>query len=162
MADKKIINGIPLPDRLDTVDKQILEALHENGRVSYTELAQKIGMSRVAIQARINSMIDEGVIERFTIVINPAKIGVMVSAFFNVDIEPQFLDEVAEKLEMEPSVTSLYHMTGPSTLHMHGIFETTEEMERFLLEKLYKMPGIVKVESQLLLNRYKSRMGMKL
>lgn len=162
MPDKKRISGIPLPDQLDSIDRQIIEALHDNSRVSYTELAQKIGMSRVAIQARINSLIEEGVIERFTIVINPVKIGVMVSAFFNVDIEPQYLDEVAEKLELEPAITSLYHMTGPSTLHMHGIFESTEEMERFLLEKLYKMPGIVKVESQLLLKRYKSRMGMKL
>lgn len=45
---------------------------------------------------------------------------------------------------------------------MHGIFADMEEMEQFLLEKLYKMPGIVKVESQLLLKRYKSRMGMRL
>jgi DNA-binding Lrp family transcriptional regulator len=139
-----------------------LEALHENSRISYTELGKHIGLSRVAIQSRISALCDAGVIERFTVVINPAKVGMQVSAFFNVDIEPPHLHEVADKLAGEPAVSSLYHMTGPSTLHMHGIFTSNQDMEKFLLEKLYPMPGIVRVETQMLLKRYKSRMGMKL
>lgn len=154
-------NEIP-PMELDDIDRQILEALHENSRISYTDLGKRIGLSRVAVQARISALTEAGVIERFTVVINPSKVGIQVSAFFNVDIEPQYLDEVAEKLAKEPSVTSLYHMTGPSTLHMHGIFANMQEMEKFLLGTLYTMPGIVRVETQMLLKRYKSRMGMKL
>lgn len=150
------------PMELDDVDRQILEALHDNARMSYTELGKQIGLSRVAVQNRIQALQEAGVIERFTVVINPAKVGIQVSAFFNVDIEPAFLNEVAEKLAKESSVTSLYHMTGPSTLHMHGIFRNNQELEKFLLEKLYTMPGIVKVDCQMLLKRYKSRMGMKL
>ncbi|GIM45131.1 putative HTH-type transcriptional regulator YwrC [Collibacillus ludicampi] len=147
---------------LDEIDRSILEALHENSRISYTDLGKQIGLSRVAVQSRISALIEEGVIERFTVVINPVKVGMNVSAFFNVDIEPKYLHEVAEKLAMEPAVTSLYHMTGPSTLHMHGIFANMKDMENFLLEKLYTMPGIIRVETQMLLKRYKSRMGMKL
>ncbi|MCM3174811.1 MULTISPECIES: Lrp/AsnC family transcriptional regulator [Paenibacillus] len=164
MAEKRSSKGgeIPQMHNLDEIDRKILAALHHNSRMSYTDLGQQIGLSRVAVQARINALSEKGVIERFTVVINPGKVGLQVSAFFNVDVEPPFLDEVAEKLDEEPAVTSLYHMTGPSTLHMHGIFADMEEMEQFLLEKLYKMPGIVKVESQLLLKRYKSRMGMRL
>lgn len=154
-------NEIPTLD-LDDLDRQIIAALHENSRISYTDLGKRIGLSRVAVQSRISALIDAGVIERFTVVINPVKIGMQVSAFFNVDIEPPYLDEVAEKLAKEPAVTSLYHMTGPSTLHMHGIFLNNQDMEKFLLEKLYTMPGIVRVETQMLLKRYKSRMGMKL
>ncbi|ASS74144.1 AsnC family transcriptional regulator [Tumebacillus algifaecis] len=150
------------PFEMDELDRNILEALHENGRISYTDLGKMIGVSRVAVQARINAMMEAGVIERFTVVINPAKVGIQVSAFFNVDIEPQFLDHVAEELSKEPAVTSLYHMTGPSTLHMHGIFTSNQELQKFLLEKLYAMPGISRVDCQMLLKRYKSRMGMKL
>jgi Lrp/AsnC family leucine-responsive transcriptional regulator len=155
------LNEMP-PMELDDIDKQILKALHENSRISYTELAKQIGLSRVAVQSRIQTLIDSGVIERFTVVINPVKVGIQVSAFFNVDVEPQYLNQVAEKLSAEPAVTSLYHMTGPSTLHMHGVFMNMKEMENFLLDTLYSMPGIMRVESQMLLKRYKSRMGMKL
>jgi Lrp/AsnC family transcriptional regulator, leucine-responsive regulatory protein len=147
---------------IDHIDKQILEKLHENSRISYTDLGKEIGLSRVAVQARINNLIEKGIIEKFTTVINPTKIGMHVSAFFNVEVEPQYLEEVAEQLAEEHAVTSLYHMTGPSKLHMHGIFKNNQEMEKFLTKKLYPMRGVVSVDCQILIKRYKSRMGMKL
>lgn len=147
---------------IDEIDRKIISALHVNGRISYTDLAKDIGLSRVAVQARINTLMDTGVIERFTAVINPEKIGITVSAFFNVEVEPKFLHEVADQLAEEPVVTSLYHMTGPSKLHMHGLFTSNQEMEVFMREKLYTLPGIMSVDCQVLINRYKSRMGMRL
>lgn len=147
---------------LDETDKQILTILHEEGRISYTDLGKRVDLSRVAVQARINQLIEAGVIEKFTAVINPAKIGIHVSVFFNVEVEPQFLEEVALKLEEEPAATSLYHMTGPSKLHMHGIFANDQEMEEFLTKRLYPLRGVVSVDCQMLIKRYKSRMGMKL
>ncbi|AZN38246.1 Lrp/AsnC family transcriptional regulator [Paenibacillus albus] len=147
---------------LDATDRKIIAMLHDNSRISYTDLAKEIGLFRVAVQARINALTEEGVVERFTIVINPEKIGISVSAFFNVEVEPKFLDEVADQLAMEPPITSLYHMTGPTKLHMHGLFADNQEMQDFLLSKLYVLPGIMSVDTQVLINRYKSRMGMRL
>lgn len=147
---------------IDEIDRKIISALHYNGRISYTDLAKDIGLSRVAVQARINTLMDNGVIERFTAVINPERIGITVSAFFNVEVEPKYLIEAADKLAEEPVVTSLYHMTGPSKLHMHGLFVSNQEMETFMKEKLYPLPGIMSVDCQVLINRYKSRMGMRL
>lgn len=147
---------------LDETDRRIIQALHQNGRISYTDLGKEIGLSRVAVQSRINALMDEGVIERFTAVINPEKIGISVSAFFNVEVEPKYLQQVANTLADEPVVTSLYHMTGPSKLHMHALFADNKEMEQFMKEKLYVLPGITSVDSQVLITRYKSRMGMRL
>lgn len=158
-----MLSDYRIPDlKIDDVDKEILSILHENARISYTDLGKRVDLSRVAVQARINNLIEQGVIEKFTTVINPAKIGIHVSAFFNVDVEPKYLEQVAQQLEQEPAVTSLYHMTGPSKLHMHGIFADHQEMERFLIEKLYAVEGVVSVDCQMLIKRYKSRMGMKL
>ncbi|MGE6229020.1 Lrp/AsnC family transcriptional regulator [Paenibacillus chitinolyticus] len=147
---------------VDETDRKIIRALNANGRISYTDLAKDIGLSRVAVQGRIQALMETGVIERFTAVINPEKIGIGVSAFFNVEVEPQFLYQVADELAEEPSVTSLYHMTGPSKLHMHGLFTNHHEMELFLKEKLYPLPGITSVDCQVLITRFKSRMGMRL
>ncbi|MCY7572010.1 Lrp/AsnC family transcriptional regulator [Bacillus pumilus] len=156
-------NDYSIPNlTLDERDKQILSLLHEDGRMSYTDLGKQVGLSRVAVQARIQQLIEAGVIERFTTVINPAKIGIHVSVFFNVEVEPKFLEAVALQLEQETAVTSLYHMTGPSKLHMHGIFQNEPEMETFLTKKLYPLEGVVSVDCQMLIKRYKSRMGMKL
>lgn len=160
MNEGKKQSGNTVP--LDDIDRQIIAELNANGRISYTDLAKKIQLSRVAVQARLNALIESGVIERFTAVINPEKIGITISAFFNVEVEPKYLHEVASELAEEPFITSLYHMTGPSKLHMHGLFTSQEEMDQFMKEKLYVLPGITGVDTQLLINRYKSRMGMRL
>lgn len=148
--------------QLDEVDKKILTILHEDGRISFTDLGKKIGLSRVAVATRVGTMMDQGVIERFTCVIDPLKVGIQVSAFFNVEVEPLYLKQVAEELRKESAVTSLYHMSGPSKLHMHGIFSSNQEMENFLINKLYVLQGVMSVDCQMLIKRYKSRMGMKL
>ncbi|WP_274653614.1 Lrp/AsnC family transcriptional regulator [Paenibacillus humicola] len=147
---------------IDEIDRKIIGELLANARISYTDLAKEIGLSRVAVQARINTLIEQGVIERFTAVVNPAKMGITVSAFFNVEVEPKSLQQIADILAEEPAVTSLYHMTGPSKLHMHGLFADNQEMESFLKEKLYPLPGITSVDCQVLITRHKSRMGLRL
>lgn len=148
--------------KLNEMDKKILEILIEDARISYTDLAKEVGLSRVAVQARINTLLKDGVIERFTAVINPVKVGIHVSTVFNIYVEPKYLHEVAEKLALYPVVTNLYHMTGPSTLHMHAVFTSMTEMEHFLLETIYPITGITSVATEVLLKSYKSRMGMKL
>lgn len=148
--------------KLDKIDRHILSLLHENSRISYTDIGKEIGISRVAVQTRVNTLFENGIIEKFTTVINPTKVGKTVSAFFNVDVEPQYLESVANTLADDPAVTSLYHMTGPSKLHMHGIFIDNQEMESFLTNKLYAIKGVVSVDCQILIKRYKSRIGMKL
>ncbi|MDE5055105.1 Lrp/AsnC family transcriptional regulator [Niallia taxi] len=156
-------NGHELtPSKLDQIDHAIMSLLHDNGRISYTDIGKEVGISRVAVQMRINAMVENGIIEKFTAVINPVKIGKTVSAFFNIDVEPKHLEEVAELLANEAAISSLYHMTGPSKLHMHGIFADNHEMEQFLTNKLYAIQGVVSVDCQMLIKRYKSRMGMKL
>lgn len=156
-------NEYQIPNiKLDEIDRNILSLLHENSRFSYTDIGKEVGISRVAVQMRINTLIENGIIEKFTTVINPTKIGITVSAFFNIDVEPKYLEKVADLLALETPVTSLYHMTGPSKLHMHGIFSDNQEMEAFLTDKLYAIEGVVSVDCQILIKRYKSRMGMKL
>jgi Lrp/AsnC family leucine-responsive transcriptional regulator len=148
--------------QIDEIDRKIIAILHLNGRTSYTDLAKEVGLSRVAVQTRINTLMENGTIERFACIVNPEKLGITVSAFFNVEVEPKYLMQVADTLADEPEVTSLYHMTGPSKLHMHGLFKGNQEMELFLQNKLYTLPGIHSVDCQVLIKRYKSRMGMRL
>lgn len=147
---------------LDSIDTKIVALLNEDGRMSYTDLSKAVNLSRVAVQARVQHLMEQGVIERFSAVINPEKMGLQVSAFFNVEVAPKYLQQVADTLAEDPNVSSLYHMTGPSKLHMHGLFKNNQDMELFLEQRLYPLPGIMSVDSQILIKRYKSRIGMKL
>ena len=111
--------------KLDEIDQRIIEILIENGRMSYVDIGKELNISRVAVRDRVNNLMENGIIEKFTAVINAEKVGKSVSAFFEVDCEPAFLVEVAQKLADNPSVVSCYQMTGPSTLHMHCLLYTS-------------------------------------
>ncbi|MGM0837288.1 MAG: Lrp/AsnC family transcriptional regulator [Bacillota bacterium] len=147
---------------MDNIDKNILQLLIENGRLSYVEIGKHLGLSRVAVRERVNKLVEDGVIEQYTVVINSEKVGKNVSAFFEIDCEPSSLVKVAEALADNPSVASCYQMTGPSTLHMHVLVDNFNALERFINEELYALDGITRVESHILLRRFKSRKGLKL
>jgi Lrp/AsnC family transcriptional regulator, leucine-responsive regulatory protein len=147
---------------MDKKDQKILELLVGNGRMSYVDIGKELGLSRVAVRERVNQLIEEGIIEGFSAVINSEKVGKQVSAFFEVDCEPSSLVEVAQNLADNPSVASCYQMTGPSTLHMHVLVEDFKKLESFINEELYSLEGITRVESHILLRRFKNRKGMKL
>lgn len=148
--------------RFDELDEKLIEELLKDGRASYVDLAKRVGLSRVAVKDRIQHLIDNDVIEKFTAIINSEKFGKKVSAFFEVDVEPQQLENVAQNLADNPSVASVYQMTGPSTLHMHVLVEDFQKLETFINNELYSVSGIIRVESHVLLKRFKSRSGYKL
>lgn len=148
--------------KLDEIDKRILELLTQNGRMSYVDIGRELNLSRVSIRERVNQLIEQDVIEKFSVVINSEKVGKAVSAFFEVDCEPSSLVKVAETLANNPCVSSCYQMTGPSTLHMHVLVEDFSKLENFINEELYSLDGITRVESHILLRRFKSRTGLKL
>ncbi|KSU83263.1 MULTISPECIES: Lrp/AsnC family transcriptional regulator [Fictibacillus] len=148
--------------KLSETDRKILELLSQNGRMSYAEIGKELNISRVSIRDRVHQMMEAGIIEKFSVVINSELVGKTVSAFFEVDCEPAYLVTVAEKLVNNPSVASCYQMTGPSTLHMHVLVEDFPSLESFINNELYGIEGITRVESHILLRRFKSRSGLKL
>lgn len=148
--------------KIDETDRRILNCLTDDGRMSYVDIGKELNLSRVSVRERVNQMIESGVIEKFSVVINSEMAGRTVSAFFEVDCEPSYLVEVAEKLVNNPVVASCYQMTGPSTLHMHVLVEDFPRLEQFINEELYALEGITRVSSHILLRRFKSRTGLKL
>lgn len=130
--------------------------------MSYVEIGNKVNLSRVAVSNRIKAMEEQGIIEQYSIVINPHKIGRMISAFFDLEVRPRYLYSVANQLADEDSVTNIYQMTGVSNLHVHAIFSSNEEFDNFLKNTLYKLPGIEKIDSQFIISRIKVREGIRL
>lgn len=59
---------------LDALDQKIVRLLIENARISYSDIGQEVGISRVAVKARIQALEQRGIIEEYTTIINPQKI----------------------------------------------------------------------------------------
>lgn len=71
---------------LDEFDRKILAVLRRDGRITYTDLARDIGLSKTPCQQRVKRMIQEGVITGFTALLDPAKLGLDHIAFTEVKL----------------------------------------------------------------------------
>ncbi|MCM3203081.1 Lrp/AsnC family transcriptional regulator [Paenibacillus illinoisensis] len=147
---------------LDSIDSHILRRLAQNSRISYTELAKEVGLSGVAVKERIDRLVNQGIIEQFSIVISAEKLGKKISAYLELEVEPAYLNEIIEALKQNDKVAVLYEMTGPCILHIHILVESIEEMEQFMNESIYSLRGIVRAETQILMKRHKNQDGLNI
>ncbi|SFE06200.1 DNA-binding transcriptional regulator, Lrp family [Paenibacillus catalpae] len=147
---------------LDSIDNLILLRLSQNSRISYTDLAKEVGLSGVAVKERIDRLVNQGIIEQFSIVINAEKLGKKISAYLELEVEPAHLDEILELLKANERVVVLYEMTGPCLLHVHYLVEDMDEVDRFMHESIYSLKGILRVENQILLKRHKNQDGLNI
>lgn len=108
-------------DGLDGLDQKIVGLLIENARISYSDIGERIGISRVAVKARIQALEQKGIIEEYTTVINPQKISGAVSCYFEIETTPSCLAEVTEILNQHDTVTQIYRVTGKDKLHVHAV-----------------------------------------
>ncbi|WP_297322045.1 Lrp/AsnC ligand binding domain-containing protein [uncultured Bartonella sp.] len=71
---------------IDRIDNRIIDTLVENGRISITELSEKVGLSKTPCQMRLKRLVNEGYITGFRAVLNPAKMGMEHIAFAEVKL----------------------------------------------------------------------------
>lgn len=149
-------------DGLDGLDQKIVGLLIENARMSYSDIGEKIGISRVAVKARIQALEQKGVIEKYTTVIDPQKISGAVSCYFEIETTPSCLSQVTQTLNQNDTVTQIYRVTGKEKLHVHAVAASAEEMEVFLHRVIDPLPGVVSCSCNMILSRIKDIKGLRL
>ena len=149
-------------DGLDALDQKIVELLIENARMSYSDIGQQIGISSVAVKARIRSLEQRGIIEEYTTIINPQKIGGAVSCYFEIETLPETLSEVIERLSANQTITQIYRVTGKNKLHVHAVASSSEEMEQLIQTVIDPLPGVLSSSCNIILSRIKDVKGLRL
>ena len=147
---------------LDALDQQIVSLLIENARLSYSDIGEKVGLSRVAVKSRIQALEQRGVIEEYTTIINPQKISGAVSCYFELEFSPAGFGEAVARLEACPTVTQIYRVTGSHKLHVHAVAASAEEMERLIREVVDPLPGVLDISTNIILSRVKDIKGLRL
>ena len=149
-------------DGLDELDQKIVQLLIKNARMSYSDIGQKIGISRVAVKMRVQALEKKGIIEENTTIINPQKISGAISCYFEIETTPETLMEVAKILEKNNTITQIYRVTGKSKLHVHAIASCHEEMEKLIYETIDCLPGVLECSCNMIFSRIKDIKGLRL
>lgn len=147
---------------LDEQDRKILDLLTQNARYTYSQLGEKLGLSRVAVKNRMDALEQRGVIEGYTVIVNPQSVSSAVSCYCEIETKPETFDQTVRTLNECPAVTQIYRVTGPCRLHVHAVAADQEELERLMRDVLDRLPGITRISTQVILSRIKDVKGLRL
>ena len=134
-----------MSSNLDAVDQALLAALRDDGRRSITALASELHLSRSAIHARLDRLGEEGVLQGFAPVVDPAKVGGGIAAFVLLSAGPGSRLELAplrEQLQALPHVEYAALVTGEADVLLLVRAGSLEELRGFLLEQLGGVSGL--------------------
>ena len=125
------------PRDLDARDRQILRLVQRDATLAQAEIARQVGLSTAAVHERLKKLEASGVIRRWTAVVDPAAVGVQVTAFVEVFLEhPRFEPAFLERLRELDEVLECHHVTGEFSLLLKVRVRDMEALQHLLLEQL--------------------------
>jgi len=143
---------------LDAIDRRILATLQENGRLTATDLADRVGLTTSPCLRRLRLLEEQGVIRGYTALLDQDKVGLPVSVFVSIKLERQQVDELQrfeDAVRRCPEVLECYLMTGPRDYLLRVVVKDLADYERFVKETLTRIPGIANIESSFALGQVK-------
>lgn len=151
--------------RLDGTDIAILNQLQENARISNVDLARAVHLTPSPCFNRVRALEQSGVIQRHVTLLDSKRLGLRLNVFIQVSLEKQreeSLGRFQETIAQRPEVMECYLMTGDSDYLLRVLVRDIEELERFILDSLTRIPGISNIRSSIALKqvRYKTAVAL--
>lgn len=137
--------GVPSQD-LDSIDIKIMEALREDGRIAFAQIADQLNVSPGMIRMRYNRMVDMGYLKVVAIT-NPLRMGYEAMAMIGIRTDGKKMLEVAEKVAEFDEVVYLIVTSGRYDIMAEVFCRDHADLLRFLTEKLYNIEGVRETES---------------
>jgi DNA-binding Lrp family transcriptional regulator len=138
--------------RLDEVDRQVIDALRSDGRLSVNELAARTNVSRATAYQRLARLRDAGVIRRFTVEVDPRKVGLPIAALVLVSVAQHSWRAVGERLRRLPGVEWMALSTGSSDYVLLVRAPDIDHLRDVVLDGLQAIPEIQSTQTLLLLD----------
>jgi len=141
---------VPRPERVDAVDAQLLLALAEEPRATTVALAERLGLSRNTVQARLARLDACGALESFERRIDPATLGYPLTAYMTTRVTQRGLDEVSAALADIPEVLQVQGMTGQSDLLVHVVARDADDLYR-IAGQILAIPWVERTDTALVM-----------
>jgi len=141
--------------KLDETNRRILALLQEDGRMKRQDVAREVGLSTPAVSERMNKLLESGIIERYTAVVNPAAIDKGVTAYLTVAYEaPKSGAGLEKKVENTADILECHAITGVAS-HLLKVRVSGISALNDLITEIKGWKGVTSVESNIVLETYK-------
>ncbi|WP_442600294.1 Lrp/AsnC family transcriptional regulator [Neobacillus sp. D3-1R] len=115
---------------MDQTDLKILEELQANGRMTMTELGKKVALTAPAAAERVRKLEERGIIQQYSVVINPEKVNKPISAFILFDTER--CEQFVEFCKNHPEVVECNRLAGQYSYLVKIVTSSVSQLELFI------------------------------
>ena len=136
---------------IDDLDKKILNVLLDNSRLSYRQIAKKVGVSVATVMHRVNNLQKQGIIKKYTASIDYERLGYDIVAIIDIKISKGKLSLVEHKIASNDSVIACYDVTGDFDSQMVARFRNRRGLDSFL-KRIQTFEFVERTRTNLVLN----------
>lgn len=140
--------------KIDQTDRQIINALLENGRASSRDIASQTGVAATTVTKRLTDLEENGVIESYDPTVDYDYFAYDVTAVFRLSVEGDSLQSVVETLQNHNQMVDVYEVTGDDDIIAIGKFTSTDQMNTQIKELLTD-PAVTATNTNVVLNNVK-------
>ena len=135
-------------EKIDNLDKKILEIISCNARIPFKDVAAECGVSRAAIHQRVQRLIDMGVIVGSGYHVNPVSLGYATCTYVGITLERgSMYKHVVSELEKIPEIVECHYTTGPYTMLIKLFARDNAHLMELLNNRLQEIPGVTATET---------------
>jgi Lrp/AsnC family transcriptional regulator, leucine-responsive regulatory protein len=132
---------------IDKTDRAILRALEADARLSYGELADKVGITKTPCWARVRELEKSGVLRGYHADIDPASLGLELHAFVQVTLDGRRHAEFEAAVLRHRSILECYATTGTGDYLLHVLVAGITALDGFLRNEISRMPGVQRTQT---------------
>ena len=144
----------PKRNPLDATERQMVELLQEDGRLSVAELARALRVTEVTARRKLKRLLADGII-RVVATVDPFDVGYETPVIIGLKVQRGMLDSVASALSRFPQVRYVGASTGRVDLIIEVVTRTNQDLAEFLMNELQAIDGITDSETNLIVRIYK-------
>jgi Lrp/AsnC family transcriptional regulator for asnA, asnC and gidA len=135
-------------EKIDSLDKHILEIITQNARIPFKDVAAECEVSRAAIHQRVQRLIDLGVIIGSGYHVNPKTLGYQTCTYIGIKLEKgSMYAEVVPELQKIPEIVECHFTTGPYTMMVKLYARDNEHLMQLLNGKIQSIKGVSATET---------------
>ena len=156
-------------EALDKLDRLILRSLQVDGRATYDQLAELVGLSPSAVLRRVKRLEEARVIDRYVALVKPESVGLGLTAYLNVRLEKNTeshkrnpMDVFRASVQVWPEVVECAALTGDMDYLLRVVVADMAHYSRFIMDTLLKHPSVQDCKTSFVLDRVKTTTAVPL
>jgi len=142
---------------LDSLDWQILQFIQENSKQTYSEVGRQLGVAHSTIYDRIKKLEKNGIIKKWTIDIDPERLGMdYITAYMTIYTDPKESEKVAKKLSEAKEVLEVSMSLSEELLILAKVIAGDQDsLHSFIAKKVAPLQGVLRIRTSIITKRIK-------